>query len=293
MIRYPITLAAIKGRIAALKATWFDRTIQAINNLPAKPKSSDFNALWSEIKDVYIELQHSKCAFCEKPLEGRIEQDVEHFRPKAEVEPWQPPQDLVTAGLNLRQPGDGSKELGYRFLAYHPLNYAAACKTCNSIFKGNLFPIAGPRKTKAKRPPANSTEQPYLIYPISKLDDDPEDLINFVGCVPQPVKPAGHDRLRAQVTISIFKLDDPVERRVFYVGRAKSIQLLFLNLVTIDDSADQPLVQLARSNVTRMLRASEPYANCLRCFNRLYGQSRADATQVFHDLTVFLDTVSP
>jgi hypothetical protein len=86
MIRYPITLAKIKTLITDMKATWFDRTHEALDALPTKPRSSDFRTLWSEVKDVYIELQHSKCAFCEKPLEGRIEQDVEHFRPKAEVE---------------------------------------------------------------------------------------------------------------------------------------------------------------------------------------------------------------
>jgi hypothetical protein len=132
-----------------------------------------------------------------------------------------------------------------------------------------------------------------LIYPIGDSDDDPEELINFEGVVPQPAKPHGHDRFRAQATISIFKLSSTTERRVFFEGRAKSIQLLFLNLKAIDDDDDPLIVQLARTNVTRMLRASEPYANCLRCFHRLYQRSRRSATQVFHDLTIFLDTVPP
>jgi hypothetical protein len=295
MIRYPISLKKLRERITARKPTWFARTKRALDELPAKPQSSDFPGLWSEIKDVYMELQYSKCAFCEKPLEGRIEQDVEHFRPKAEVEPWRVPQDLADAGLVVSQPADGTKELGYRFLAYHPFNYAAACKNCNTVFKGNLFPIAQARKTEAKRPPAPATEQPYLIYPVGGRDDNPEDLIGFVGCVPQPAKPAGFGRFRAQATIAIFKLDDPIERRLFYEGRARAIQLLFLNLVTIDDgaAADPLLVQAARANVARMLKASEPHANCLRCFDRLYRQSRAEATRIFQDLTAFLDTVSP
>ena len=51
----------------------------------------------------------SKCAFCEKPLEGRIEQDVEHFRPKCEVRPWDIPQDLADAGIAVSQPANGRR----------------------------------------------------------------------------------------------------------------------------------------------------------------------------------------
>ena len=55
----------------------------------------DFNNEWSDIKQAFIALQHSKCAFCEKPLEGVIEQDVEHYRPKGAVVRWPVPPDLA------------------------------------------------------------------------------------------------------------------------------------------------------------------------------------------------------
>ncbi|MEX0714257.1 MAG: hypothetical protein WD278_18120 [Pirellulales bacterium] len=293
MIRYAIALDELKERIAQLKPTWFERAKDVLEGLPDEPSSSDFTGLWSEIKDLYTELQHSKCAFCEKPLEGRIEQDVEHFRPKSNVAHWDPPEDLVEAGITVEQPADGSKEPGYRFLAYHPFNYATACKNCNSVFKGNLFPIAKARKGQAKRPPALSTERPYLLYPIGDLDDDPEDLITFVGPVPQAAKASGHDRFRGQVTIAIFKLDDPVERRVFYEGRARAIQLLFLNLEAIRSNPDPLIVGAAQSNVGRMLSESEPYTSCLRCFHKLYQDDRAEAVLVFTDITELLDSISP
>jgi hypothetical protein len=300
MIRYakssdgvPLTLDNLKEKITALKPTWFTRAKAVLDGLSDKPKSSDFTGLWSEIKDIYINLQHSKCVFCEQPLEGRITQDVEHFRPKAAVSHWKPPQDLIDAGLVVTQPANGGDELGYQFLAYHPLNYAAACKNCNSVFKGNLFPVAKKRKTKAKKPPAKASELPYLIYPIGNNADDPEQLVEFVGCVPQPIKPAGHDRFRAQVTINIFKLDDAVERRVFYEGRARAISLMFLNLDAIDNRTDAVIVNAAKTNVNRMLQDREPFASCLRCFHRLYQRSPAEAKQKFLDATVFLDTISP
>jgi hypothetical protein len=289
----PLTLDNLKSKITALKPTWFTRAKEVIDGLSDKPKSSDFAGLWSEIKDIYIDFQHSKCVFCEQPLEGRITQDVEHFRPKAAVSHWEPPQDLIDAGIVVSQPADGENELGYRFLAYHPLNYAAACKNCNSVFKKNLFPVAKARKTEAKKPPANSSERPFLIYPIGHDADDPEELIEFIGCVPQPVKANGHDRFRAQVTINIFKLDDASERRVFYEGRARAISSMFLNLDAIDNRDDPIIVNAAKTNVKRMLEDKEPFANCLRCFHRLYEQSPTEAKQKFVDASVFLDTVSP
>jgi hypothetical protein len=300
MIRYaatldntPVTLALLKQKISALKPNWFDRTKTVTAGLSAKPKSSDFTGLWSEVKDVYIELQHSKCVFCEQPLEARITQDVEHFRPKAGVSHWDAPQDLIAKGLKVAQPADGSDELGYRFLAYHPFNYAASCKVCNSIFKGNLFPVAKKRKTEAKKPPTGAAENPYLIYPLGGDADDPEQLITFSGCVPQPAKAAGHDRFRAQVTINVFKLDDASERRVFYEGRARAISEMFLNLDAIDNRTDAAIVNAAKKNVQRMLRDRQPFANCVRCFYRLYQSSPAEAKQKFLDACEFLDTVSP
>lgn len=300
MIRYtkmldgsPLTLDNLKNKIKSLKPTWFDRTKSILNGLSDEPKSSDFDGLWSEIKDIYIDVQSSKCVFCEQQLEGRITQDVEHFRPKAAVSHWKPPQDLVDAGIVIAQSDDGDDELGYRFLAYHPLNYAAACKNCNSVFKRNFFPVAKKRKTEAKKPPTESAERPYLIYPIGVDADDPEDLIDFIGCVPKPTKATGYERFRSQVTIYIFKLDDASERRVFYEGRARAISAMYLNLDAIDNRNDTVIVNAAKTNVKRMLEDREPFANCLRCFHRLYQRSPAEAKQVFKDIATFLDTVSP
>ena len=39
---------------------------------PAAPK------LWSEVKGAYMTLQHGKCAYCERLLEGKLAFDVEH-----------------------------------------------------------------------------------------------------------------------------------------------------------------------------------------------------------------------
>ena len=59
--------------------------------------------------------------------------------------------------------------------------------------KSNYFPIAGQRGPQSDDTGALTVEEPFLIYPIGDGDDDPEQLIRFVGFVPipRPVDRAG------------------------------------------------------------------------------------------------------
>jgi hypothetical protein len=100
-------------------------------------------------------------------------------------------------------------------------------------------------------------------------------------------------RLRALVTITIFQLGDPNGRRIFYEGRARAVAALYLNLHAIREDPDAVVVAAARRNVSRMLRSSEPFANCLRCFHRLFEDSPDKAREVFTGIVEFLDTISP
>ncbi len=157
-----------------------------------------------------------------------------------------------------------------------------------------LLPGGESPEDRAKKPPSFATEKPLLIYPIGEIDVDPETLITFVaGVVPQPVQRSGFGRLRALVTITIFQLGDPVERKVFYQGRGKAIQNLYLNLRATREDSDPVIVAAAQKNVARMLKPEEPFASCLRSFNRLFRNSPDQARQVFSDLAEFLDTNSP
>ena len=86
MIRYAITLTDLEQRVDAKKATWRTRAAERTAEFVKQGKYEEDSGIWSEIKSVYMTLQHEKCAFCERQLEsvehGTIEQDVEHFRPK-------------------------------------------------------------------------------------------------------------------------------------------------------------------------------------------------------------------
>jgi hypothetical protein len=261
------------------------------DNLPDAPKSKDFKPIWSDIKEVYKAVQHAKCVFCEQRLEGAVTQDVEHFRPKAEVKPWTIPAKLAAWGIKVKQDDEGDAALGYRFLAYQILNYAISCKNCNTVFKGNLFPITKTRKTEAKRPPAPTTEQNYLIYPISDIDDDPETLLDFEGFMPI-AKGAGFGQLRALVCIELFALDDQDKRKELIQDRAEAVESMYLNLRAIADDPDPVVVRTATRNRDRLLRDSQPHANCLRSFKRLFDRDRAAADKIYQDISVLLETMS-
>ena len=280
MIRYPVSEAEVRAAIIELDKKWFTNTAALIAKLPSPPKSSDFKPLWSKIKGVYIELQNSKCCFCGKPLEGRIEQDVEHFRPKAEVKPWKVPSTLLAAGIAIRQRADGSSEPGYPQLAYSPFNYAMSCKTCNSILKKNFFPIEGTRDAAATDPFQIEGEKALLIYPLGAADQDPEELIEFEALSPVPKSRSGFGRRRALVTIELFRLDDSLGRKPLFKSRAALVRLLFLELERQTRAKTAHRRQTHEKAIEVLTSPHAPFTNCLRSFERLYHTDQARAEEI-------------
>ena len=285
MIRRTVAGADLYRRIGR---DWVRRAANKRKRLQDVPGTKITN-IWSRIKPVYMVLQGSKCAFCERGMEDQaIEQDVEHFRPKKAVKRWPTPkgieQELDATGLQVRQPATGS-ERGYGLLAYHPWNYVASCKTCNSVFKRSYFPIAGTRDTHARKPATlRQRERPYLIYPLGDLDDDPEELITFHGLSPQPGR-NGFDRLRALVTIELLGLDDHRRRKGLLLDRARAIERLYFAL---DGTSPE-----AAAVVTRLTTSpDEPHANCLRSFERLWRRRPQEARALYEPIRKLLSGTS-
>lgn len=79
-----------------------------------KPKARQ---RWSGSKETLKRESAGKCAYCEADTAVVAHGDVEHFRPK----------DL------------------YWWLAYSMDNYNFSCQICNQNYKGNQFPVSGPR----------------------------------------------------------------------------------------------------------------------------------------------------
>lgn len=194
MIHYPFTQSHLEGLIDAAKETWRVRAAARTANFVTAGKYNESSNIWGEIKEVYTDLQRGKCAFCERQLAssdfgGNVEHDVEHYRGKNTVIAWPTPAIAAERGISYSFATGPAFDNGYYWLAYHVLNYCISCKKCNSPLKHNYFPIAGPRGAVAGEPAdLNETEKPLLIFPLGELDENPEELIGFVGVTAIPKK---------------------------------------------------------------------------------------------------------
>ncbi|PQO28929.1 hypothetical protein [Blastopirellula marina] len=291
MIRIDVSRDNLRDLIENHKAGWIADAQSKTDDLEGDP-TLEVKSIWSPIKQVFTDIQYSKCVFCEKKMEDQpIEQDVEHFRPKNNVRRWIVSTTLANdEGVVISQPNSGS-EPGYRLLAYNYLNYAAACKTCNSTRKRDHFPIAAsPRKSGSKNPATMKSEKAFLIYPISDLDDDPEDLIEFHGLSPQAKKKSGFGRQRALVTIEFFQLDD--ERTFLYSRRAQLIYFLF-NALQMADNGNAQQQADGQKMVDHFTSAESEHTNCLRSFARLYSSDFPAAQSIAQNSLSLWATGSP
>ena len=295
MIGYPITLKDLRKRIDDFDPKW--RAKAAAETKALKHGDKVEKALWSEIKPVYMRLQHGKCAFCEKLLGEQIEfdlisQDVEHFRPKNAIEAW--PSQKLRDKLKLPAdiPASAFTAKGYTFLAYHELNYAAACKTCNSTLKANYFPTKKAPKPKGKDPIKLTTaEEPYLVYPISDFDDQPEDIVTFLGIVPVPAhsraRRSRHER--ARVNIAFFALstrEDLMKERAMRLDQMGD-KLQIRALASND-------IEIAKLNkeIDRLCMPDLPHTNCSRAFKRLWDSNPVKAKQMLDVVKAYLATTN-
>jgi hypothetical protein len=215
---------------------------------------------------------------------GKIEQDVEHFRPKGRIKAWKAPKKLKDEGVAFAEPPVLGK--GYHLLPYHLFNYAAACKPCNSTLKKDYFPIAGEYNLDAEDPADLVNEKAYLIYPIGNWDDDPEELIEFHGTSPRPAPAAGFRRHRAIVTIEFFKLDDTEKRKNLFRDRALVIVALFALLQNTTHGTATARAD-AKKTVKRFLKPELRHLNCARNFRRLFETDAAEAKAI-NDAAVHL-----
>jgi hypothetical protein len=293
MIGYAITEEALGELVEAQAPGWLKKAAERTATFKKDGKYSEKKGIWSAVKPVYMRLQGgSKCAYCERKLEsenyGKGEQDVEHFRPKKKVRPWKLPKSLEKLGVTLTPPDHAAG--GYHLLAYHLLNYCAACKPCNSALKSDCFPIAGKYQTKGTDPAKLSTEKPLLIYPVGGFDDDPEELIRFHGISPQAVAKSGHKRYRALVTIEFFKLDDEAKRKNLMRERAFIIVSLFPQLKKASGSGLG--VAEARDFIRLCTDSTAPHANCARSFLHLFQTDQLEAEAVASKANQFLNSIS-
>ena len=104
---------------------------------PPEFKAAWESDIWKGIRKWLTEyIFHHKCAYCETPDAGHIE-DAEHFRPKGQVR--------TKSGIVKTFHVDGTTEIthpGYFWLAYRWENLLPSCNTCNRYGgKKDAFPV--------------------------------------------------------------------------------------------------------------------------------------------------------
>jgi hypothetical protein len=286
MIRYPITSAELEAAIEQEKRGWLAK---AKNKTAAFRAAREFNESdsknsWGEIKHVFMRLQHNKCAFCDRLLSaGRIEHDIEHFRPKNAVKVW--PAKSKELQSEYRFSTGEAADNGYYLLAHNIFNYATSCKMCNTTLKGNYFPVASQRVMDSDDFEKLKLEHSYLIYPLGDLDDDPEDR----GILPIPKYRRGHKHRRARVTIDLFALDI---REDLLRLRAEIIQTIWLAFITISTrNVNNENTQLARQIIDRARSPRTSQTACARVFYDLCQNDAINARRFAQEADDFLSTI--
>jgi hypothetical protein len=297
MIQYRFTYADLVGLVDAEVPKWRKAAAERTKALRALGRFEDGSPDWGEVKPVFMRIQGgNKCIYCERAIGSEerslVEQDIEHFRPKGNVDDWKIPESVAKAKIKVTKAPKGKG--GYHLLAYHLANYATSCKTCNSRQKKDRFPISGryglrgtdPRKLLAK-------EKPLLICPLGDFDRDPEELITFAGYTPVPLQDNGADTHRAHVTIAFFELDNEDVRGDLFKERAFVITVLWSLL---ERARDKRFTKEERAKATadaiRLQHAANEHAGCARAFARLYGEDRKQAEIFFKEADAYFESKS-
>ena len=295
MIQYSVSKQQIDDLIEQEKPGWLARAATRTAAFAAAGEYNESSGIWSEIKVVYMRLQHGKCAYCERQLEseavGKIEHDLEHFRPKKKAKPWRVTNELTQAGVVLTPPSAGSADPGYHLLPYHPQNYCTSCKSCNSALKSDNFPIEGPRSSDGGDPVALASEMPYLVNPVGDFDDPPQTLIGFHGISPMVIGDTDFKQKRGLVSIKFFRLDDR-RRKYLFRERATMVVSLYSFLSQLEQAAGTPQEATWQGLVDIWIAPSAPHTNCARSFRNLYTTDPLEAEEIFTLASDYLQSIS-
>ncbi|KRG76693.1 hypothetical protein ABB28_02550 [Stenotrophomonas chelatiphaga] len=278
MIRIRVAEAQLRALVSAHDRRWLDKARLRTAEYRRQGRYVEGSEFWGDIKQVYIELQHEKCAYCESRLAGHAlaskVHEVEHFRPKSRVSAWPPATGKGAVGFLPPCAVGRASTRGYYLLAYHPLNYVIACTRCNSTLKADFFPVRGRRSTRASTPRAARAEDPLLVYPLGTLDTDPARILRFDGVLAVPRRTRGGDHERARVTIEFFQLNhqDLTSRRARLLG-ALWLSLRAVQLPGLPDD----LRQLQQQSIAYAQSDRAEFAACARDFVALHGADRERA----------------
>jgi len=196
----------------------------------------------SDVRSALRVMHHGKCAFCESILPQITAGNVEHFRPKGEVQ-----QDDTSPPLTP----------GYYWLAYDWENLFLACEWCNSRAKKTLFPLEDPAKRARDHNTTLSEETPLLLNPAL---DRPEEHLEFE----EELVRAQNESPRGAASIEVYRLND----RGLTEERKKKLDLFRVLVALAKMTEPMPEAAEARQQVERWLKDIQDgkmeYAGMLR-----------------------------
>ncbi len=160
----------------------------------------------SEVKQALINLFKGKCAYCESTFLHVYSGDVEHFRPKGEIEEASP-----------------HKKPGYYWLAADWDNLLLSCRNCNqklshylygigtkkTMGKMNQFPLSDLTKYIRKHDNVNgiADEEPHRLL-LNPCIDNPEDHLEYgdEGVIRPKKDEGGNKSVMAEKSIDVYVL---------------------------------------------------------------------------------------
>lgn len=129
----------------------------------------------------------------------------------------------------------------------------------------------------------NRKEQPLLLYPLSDIDDDPEEHITFMGHLAAPTRASGQPSSRGEATITLFELND---RRELLEGRARAI-LVVHGRLPLAEAGDQHSLDFVQA----MQQHDRRFAGAVRAWVRLWRRDRPTAERMARALETWLSSL--
>lgn len=243
-VQRPATAPSVLSKGHAETARWVTdvRAHPAAHRAGAKKVTFD-ETIYRDpsVKQVLVQAQHGKCAFCESSFAHVSYGDVEHFRPKG--------------GIRQRR-GGALRRPGYYWLAYVWENLLVSCELCNRRFKRNWFPLEH-RSTRVRGPKGDlSKERPLLVNPAV---DDPAAFITFHEhrAVAVAGAPKGRSSIRGY----------GLNRTTIRARRRRVIDVIERLVDVLEElPVNHPKIATAEAFLRRMADPAEEYSAMVRAY---------------------------
>ena len=197
----------------------------------------------NSVRNTLLEAQHRKGCYCESKFRANYPGAVEHFRPKGAVQ----------QGRSLRR-----EYPGYYWLAYRWENLLVSCYSCNSTYKGALFPLSNPETRARSHRDDMDEEHPLLVDPAS---ENPRQHVRFRGSASEPLTERGRETIRV---LGLDRSDLEEDRR-----ECLAILDTFQLTLRLGEKVDGELLERARDHLERAIRPDAKYSSMARYFLEL------------------------